>query len=376
MRNILKKTNILNIEFIKKYLNNKNKVKEYVIDKNKLNLKTKFKLKEIVLLIRHEKYKGKVFEKVFYEIKAYLKIGLNLNESIGLVDEKFSKVKKQIKEKINEGNSLNKTIEDLFKLEKYEIDILKASEESGNLTSSIEKIINERKEKQEIKENIIGILTYPIILLVILIAYIIFSLFYLVPIICSLLKELDVKEGMLFSLLEISNLIKNNILIVILTLTFLFFTVMIISKKKELGKRILLGKSYKLFCENKEIRILKMYLSSGFNLLEAIDKTSNDFEIFKNIKELILEGNDLSIIFKRLNYSKLLVSLIRVNEQTGTLVEGFNKFYEESNKKVTDTLKRNIKLIEPIILIFTGLIVLLTVSSILSPIMEAFSKMQ
>ena len=131
-------------------------------------------------------------------------------------------------------------------------------------------------------------------------------------------------------------------------------------------------------------RTLKNLIKSGISLIEGLDIVSTAvgderyrFEIV-SMREEIRKGFSLSDVFRKREeyFPHLVTSLIAVGERTGSLersLDTITLFYEE---EVDNSLKNLVTLLEPLLLLFMGLIVGGIAISVLLPLYQLIGQVR
>lgn len=300
--------------------------------------------------------------------------GMNLNQTLKFLEKDYCFVTKTIVEEIGSGGTLSTAFSNTLSLTKSEINLIKVGEETGNINEIVERLLTFKTKTNRLKKKIISSLIYPIIMLIVIICYFLFLLLFVIPMMSSLIKELNVKESSLFFLDSFSVLIKNNITLSLTCILLILFISIIIGVKLDLIRKMLLGKKYKIYTEIFFVIEMYIQLESGINILEALDYigTTESKEISKDLQE----GKNLGESIKKNKFSMNLVSYISLNEESGSLSNAFKQFLESEIIGINDTIERRIKFIEPIMLLISGVSVAITVISTMSPLIESFSKIR
>ena len=89
------------------------------------------------------------------------------------------------------------------------------------------------------------------------------------------------------------------------------------------------------------------------------------------VPQQIRKGNPLSQSLKDIDvFPNYLISMISAGEETGSLITVFDKISNHLDMQLENSLERLNKLIEPIIIVFVGVVVSIIAFAILSPILS------
>lgn len=259
------------------------------------------------------------------------------------------------------------------------LNLLAIGEETGSLTENLEKICENLILEKKIKSKIKEALFYPIIVLCFTILLILFMLIYVFPNFLQLFQNSNIELPFFTKILL--NLSKNSFFIIFL----LFFSISLITifskyisqKTKEkiklklpLVKKIILKKSIIYFSNNFYITI-----DAGIGIisaLELIKETSPYFfiqQITTKIQIQIKNGKSIFDAFSNTSlFSPTQLKLIGIGEKTGTLPKAFKNIALTTQKDLEREIFHLIIFLEPILLLFLGIIIALLIIAIYIPI--------
>jgi len=139
------------------------------------------------------------------------------------------------------------------------------------------------------------------------------------------------------------------------------------------------GKIYRQTAAARFARSLSTLLASGISLhqaLKLVDQVVGNLEYSKSIAELgeaLSRGDSLSAPLKEAHcFPPLLVEMIRIGEESGTLDYTLNKTALYYEREVTYLVDRIGSLLEPLLLLVVGLFIGLIVYSVMSPMYQVF----
>ncbi|GIW65821.1 MAG: type IV pilin assembly protein PilC [Candidatus Parcubacteria bacterium] len=271
-----------------------------------------------------------------------------------------------------------------------EIEIIKIGEISGNLVNSFEKLSEDLTKEKQIKSEIISMLIYPMIILIITFLVIIIITTFVIPRLANLVNQMETElpfysKIILDAGIFIGNNIKLILLILLLSIIFLFFLItsklgrqfiLKISFKIPIIKNILLTLNLRTLCF-----ILESLLKSGISLSKAIGLTTyviNHPEIKEaliRVNKRIEQGYNFNeSINQEIVFPKFFVGILGIASETGKIIEVLEilqNYYEEEFKF---SVKNLTTLIEPALIIFVGLVVGLLAVSIVIPIYQQISS--
>lgn len=363
-----------------------------------LAIKRDWKRIKIPLLLFERKIKDRDFIAINQELVALIKAGYPILKSIEII---VSRVKNlhlkelliKVENEIRGGKSLSEAFSPYEKnFSKIYIASLMAGERSGNLAGTLTRFIDYEKVVSQTKSKIRAAMTYPVLLLVFSFLLLGVLINFILPRFSDFYTDFEAELPVITrTLMAFSDVVRSNFLIIIV-FVFLLFLAYFQMKKREKGLIFLeklklkipyggpiwLESGAALFC-----RTLGLLLEAGISLLSAmgiaIRAIPNKFLIqkMKKLPELIKDGENLSESLSRVGYFPLVaLDMIRIGEASANL-EGMLRdvadFYDEKTRTKIDTF---VSLVQPIIIIFMGLIVAAMLLSVYLPIFNIIKVAQ
>jgi type IV pilus assembly protein PilC len=267
----------------------------------------------------------------------------------------------------------------------FEVSIVRIGEVSGSLSGNLSYLAEELKKKQELKKKIVSALIYPGLIVTMtfgitgLLA--VYVLPKILPIFISFKSELPWSTR---TLIFFTNFLAKDwvfVLIIVLAVLILIPLVLRVAKIRKYFDRLILrlpvlGDMFRSFYLANFCRTLGLLLKSDVVIMESIKITSatvfnQTYKIeLDKIGRSIQKGGKLSeqMVLSPKIFPPLLVQMIIVGEATGSLSDSLlylTKIYEEELNDLTKNLS---VIIEPVLMIFMGIIVGFVAISIITPI--------
>lgn len=324
-------------------------------------------------------------------LAATIKAGLSLSEALEImVADATKNIVKNFLAEAQLGVLNGQPLSSIFEKHHKEFSpiftgMIKAGESSGHLDESLEELSRHLNREYNLVKKVKEAMTYPIILIVASLGIVTVMLTFVLPKLSKSFIQNNVELPFLTKMLvNISNALTFSpvldIAIVGGTIAFIMYF-----RKTEGGKKFISRAMFKIPVVNNLVkkimlvrfsRTLGSLISSAMSISESLNLTARavgnevyESAILKADSE-IKNGIALSQALK--NNPKLfpnfLISLVAVGEKTGTLdkvLKNFSDFYDDD---VSSALKSLTTLLEPLLLLFMGLIVGLIAVSILMPI--------
>ena len=329
------------------------------------------------------KKKAKVEDVLIFskQFATMVKAGLPILQVLGMLRDQLESpamkdVVEDIRKSLEGGVTLSKCFEKYPELfDNVYVNLIKAGEASGKLDVFLLKIVESLEKKENIKKKIKSALMYPSIMFSVAIIVSAFMLIKVVPVFAKMYDGMGIQlPAATATIMSMSDFLRGS------GGKILFFGLI----GFVVAFRYLTSKNEKLkYAWHKQVlklpifgdMILKSMLArislimgnlsaAGVNLLESLEISKSVstnvvvLESLENVKKGVFSGDTLTKLFlKDPLFPPTFSQLISVGEQTGQLDEMFNsvaKYYEAEFDTTVDNLS---SLIEPIMIVFMGLMI-------------------
>jgi type IV pilus assembly protein PilC len=322
---------------------------------------------------------------------AMIKAGLPLAKGLDILkkqvpNKRFQKVIESLELEIKKGNSLSDACSQYANVfPKLFVSMVRAGEESGRLSESLDIIANQMDGTYKLKQKVKGAMIYPGVIISVMITIGVLMLVYVVPGITATFKDLKVELPLLTRMLiDSSDFLKNNITLC-LSVVMAIFVAFYLAYRSSPGKRLfdfivlklpVVGDIVKETNSARITRTISSLLSSGVPYSESIlitrDVVQNEY--FKDVltiaKSIVEKGGAISSVF--MANTKLcpvfVGEMMIVGEETGRLPDMLMevaKFYEESVDQKTKNMST---IIEPVLMVIIGVAVGFFALAMIKPI--------
>ena len=335
----------------------------------------------------------------FRQMSVMLKSGVPLAQALELLAEnvnnkKFGANISDVSKRLGGGEELSSSLEIYQRIfSPIMIGLIEAGEAGGILSQVLERLAALIEAQSKIKSQIKGALIYPVLILVLAIAVSLGLLIGIVPQFESLFSGMGAKLPALTAfMLTLSRLVTSwNFAIGAPIVVFAGFYAFKLSYSSPQGKRFFDSLTLKaplfgdLILKSEVAQMsdtLSTLINSGIPMVEALEnciKASNN-EIIKialrKSISLVTQGEELSSTFSTSKViPKLLVSMVRIGEETGELsfmLENISNFYK---REVEEAVAILTKAMEPAIIFVVAAIVGTIVISLYLPMFGLINKM-
>ncbi len=267
------------------------------------------------------------------------------------------------------------------------VSMVRAGETAGILDEILKRLASQVEQDASIRKKIKSAMTYPVVILSITVIAFFGIMFFVIPKIGKILKDLGGANAKLpvytQALLNISDFMRHNIIII---LPLFFGTVYLVRRyiKTPKGKYQLHGLLLRLpviktvvmkIAVARFARTFASLMSSGVGVLDALEVTGGAIGnkvIEAELKEAAKEVKNGKQLSEPLSASKhfppIVSQMLAIGEETGqidTILVKVADFYEEEVEVMIDGLS---SLIEPLMIIVLGSMVGLIAASVMGPI--------
>jgi len=259
-----------------------------------------------------------------------------------------------------------------------------AGEMSGTLDESLQRIAAQQEKDAAVMSKIKGALTYPIIVLVVILGVVAFMLFTVVPQVEKLYHDLKKQLPFLTQVMVDSASVLTNYwwAVIIIVGAGIYFLLQYL--KTESGIKVadtfklnvpVFGQMFRKLYMARFARTGQTLLSTGVSMLDTLKLTSiavNNTIIEKSILhavEKVKAGKALSAALQPEDYILSLVpQMIKIGEQSGRIDEMMGKTAQVYEDELDEQIRTISTAIEPILMVFLAVIAGGMVAAILLPI--------
>lgn len=331
------------------------------------------------------------------QLSTYIKSGIPLADSIKILENQTKNKNKKalfnrISYELNTGANFSEALArqgNVFP--KLLINMLKASELTGNLTETLDDMASYYKTADSNRKQIISALTYPSVVLVVSMVVLTFLLMYVVPQFVDIFDQLGASlPGITVFLIKLSVFVQNNIIKILLVLVALIIIQIAMYKNIKKFRYIVqyivmhIPVIKDVVIYNEVIMFTKTFSSlirhDVFitDSIEMLGKVTNN-EIYKDIiKEAVTNlstGAGLSRAFEnKWAFPRIAYEMLLTGEKTGRLgpmMENVANYYEEEQRNLVQRLK---SLIEPVMIILLAVIVGVILMAIFIPMFSIYNN--
>ncbi len=334
----------------------------------------------------------KLHDKILFarNLSKMLDAGLPMTRALSIMQREskgeLKNVLTKLENALSKGVSLSEAMKEHPKVfSTLFISMVKAGEESGNLSISLQNVSLQMEKSYQLNKKIKGALMYPAVIICLMIAIGILMMIYMVPTLTATFTSLGVDLPLSTRIIiGTSNFLVSYSLLVLVGAIGLFFLVGY-SLKTEKGKRFMdwfllklpiIGGMVRQINSARTGRTMSSLVSSGVDIVQAIgvtkDVLQNSYykEVLEEVQTNIQKGKTISSVLAEHNdiYPVFVSEMAAVGEETGKIGDmllSVALFYEEEIDQRTKDMS---SVIEPFLMVFIGIAVGFFALSIIGPI--------
>ncbi|HQO10494.1 MAG TPA: type II secretion system F family protein [Clostridiales bacterium] len=320
-------------------------------------------------------------DKVFFtnQMVTFLNAGVTLTKSIkNIADSQKNVVVKavlnQLYDDINAGSDFSAALAKHPKIfDQMYINIVKAGETSGNLDKALKSLAGYMEKSQQMQSAIKSAMMYPKFVVIFTVVIVFVILWKIIPVFQSLFSSFGGElPGPTQLLVDASDVIQNHFFLILLTIGGIWYGIKYAFKFKQVRDNWdkfvisapLFGEMVRQIIAARVASVLALLLSSGTSMLESIEiasKVANNSvyeDALKKSATDVSNGIELSVAFKKQNrFDDVFIQLLETGEETGKIDDLMKKIAEYYDGEVAVKVKGFSSLMEPLLIVFMGVVV-------------------
>ncbi|HHH75980.1 MAG TPA: type II secretion system F family protein [Phycisphaerae bacterium] len=329
------------------------------------------------------------------QLAVMLKAGINIRTAIGdiadqLENQKFKVMVTTVKNDVEAGKPFSealaqypKTFPSLF------VNMVKAAELSGNLAEMLGRISATLSAQVETRSMVKGAMVYPAILGILAISATVFLLTWVLPKFAGVFKgKEDILPKPTKALLALSGFLRGYYQIILACLVSI-----VVAFKFAIGtssgrvywdrcklKLPLLRKMFRAMYIARGLQTMGELINAGVPMLDTLQITSEVSgncvyrDMWLDVKKAVQEGNKIAVPL-RANpiLPRNVIQMIAAGEESGNLGEVLSEVSDYYQRELKDTIKAVTSMLEPIMIVFMGVVVGFIAMSIILPVFKMSS---
>lgn len=383
------------------------KVKGRLLADTKIDLKTLLS-KEDLTLIKCSVVKEKR-QNTFFSVSSKVKktevtsfarqLSIMIQANLSIVDAltilknqnfkpSFTNIITELREDVIKGIKLSESMAKFKKVfPLYFISMVSIGEDSSSLPKVLDNCATYFAKEEKNKNKTKNALMYPSILMVLVVVVIFFLMAFIIPQFEEMFKELGGELPLLTQVvLNISHFFTDYVFLIVPITSIFIVLLVFFFKKTKVGRRIKdkLKLSFPIVknvtrdsLTTRFASSFSILIGSGMTLIDvliALKKIINNTIVedkFDKVIDEVQQGKRIARSIERMDiFPKMLIEMINVGEQSGTLEETMKQAGDYYEDRLSASLSRATASIEPLIIIVMGLLIGIIILAILIPMIS------
>ena len=322
-----------------------------------------------------------------------LKAGISISGSLDILREQLenkqlAKVVDNVYVNVQKGEALSVALRSTKKFPDLFVNTLEAGEAGGNMEDVMERMANYYEKTNKVTSKVKSALIYPcmVLLVTIVVTYILIT--QVVPTFVEMFAGMNMELPFVTKALMAVGDFFNKYWVIIFSIIGAIVIGLLSYLRTPAGKfrrdlillNIPLVKSLiQKSAISKFARTMSIMLRTGIPMINAIELSSrvlNNIVMAKSmavVKNKVESGSNLSTPIEEMKlFPKLVVSMIKIGEETGALDEMLNKCADFYDDEVEVVSGRITSMIEPMVIIVLAIIVGTVVMAIIQPMFQMY----
>lgn len=336
-------------------------------------------------------------EYLYLELSSLLHAGINLKSSFELVTSAQQQQKDKvlycdIQRTVINGTAFSEALKQTGKFSLYEVYSLQIGEETGKLVEVLQDLAEFYRNKIKQRRKIVSAVTYPCIVMTTSLGAVFFMLKFVVPMFGDVFKRFGGKLPWITEkIMAISDALgKYSIWLFLLLL--LISAGVLTTRKTDQFRRIstawllripLIGDLAQKIYLARFCNVMRLLISAKLPLLRAIALVRQMIDFYPievslaQVEKDIINGKSLHQSLRQFPiYPAKMVQLVKVGEETNQLDYFFNKISDQYVEEVEYKTTTISSLMEPLIIVFLGLLVGIILVSMYLPLFQMSNSFQ
>jgi type IV pilus assembly protein PilC len=346
-------------------------------------------------LSKYKKLSIKTISIFCRQFSVIINAGISIMRGLEIVkhqteDKKLRTILDEVLEDVQKGKSLS------FSMGKHEdfppmlVNMIEVGEASGTLDKIMDRMANYYDKEYKLKQKIKQALTYPVVICIVAVVVVIFLTVKVVPTFVGLIETNGSDAALPLPtriVIGFSSFIRFKWYILVIAIVAITIIIRYILSTKEGRykfdrfklKMPLFGKVNNKIATSSFTRTFGILISSGVPLMQSI-AISSDIVGNKYIKsaldgagEQIKKGHSIGDTLAETGIFPLMMTqMVKIGEESGALDDTLEKTSDFFDNEVETATAQMTTMIEPIIIVFLGVVVAFIILSIILPMFQVY----
>ena len=310
--------------------------------------------------------------------------------SIQTENKTLSQAIREVRTEIGKGSTLSEAMEKQNKVfPPMLVNMVEAGETSGSIDKSLERMAIQFEKEAKLKGMMKRSMMYPMVLGVVALVILVVMLTYVIPNYMEMFDGYDFEmPALTLAIMHMGDFVKNHAILLVAIIVAIVIGIKS-WKKTESGQEFFGKRAIKIpVFKNLNIktyssvfaRTLSTLMQAGIPMIDAVDSVANTMtnilykrELLK-AKEEIAKGVPLSEPLKNGGlFPPMVVHMMAIGEETGEIEEMLDKLADYYDEEVEVTTQTVLALLEPMIIVFMAIIVVILIAAIMGPMLSLYN---
>lgn len=337
--------------------------------------------KSVLDTIRGDRITPNMIELVITNLASLVSSGISLDKALSLVSKSsetasLGQLVSQIQNGIRGGKSFADSLGQFPEyFDELVINLVQIGESTGQLDKVLLDLSAQLKFQSRINSQIKQAAIYPIIIVFVCILSILFILYSVVPQLSGMLEQVKELPSYTIALMATSDFVRSTtgtftLIAIAVSLFYFIYTDSTSIKDSRQKIKLVLQKAplvSGMVALSQQLRFasaMKSTLNSGLSITDALNLSANtltdkDAQLkFLEVKNKIQSGVSLTKSMEDTGlFTVMETGFIEVGEETGDLAKAFSEMLERKSHEFDTKLASTLKMLEPLLILFMGVIV-------------------
>lgn len=324
-----------------------------------------------------------------------LRAGVSIVEALDMLsiqteNKTLSQAIREVRTEIGKGSTLSEAMEKQNKVfPPMLVNMVEAGETSGSIDKSLERMAIQFEKEAKLKGMMKRSMMYPMVLGVVALVILVVMLTYVIPNYMEMFDGYDFEmPALTLAIMHMGDFVKNHAILLVAIIVAIVIGIKS-WKKTESGQEFFGKRAIKIpVFKNLNIktyssvfaRTLSTLMQAGIPMIDAVDSVANTMtnilykrELLK-VKEEIAKGVPLSEPLKNGGlFPPMVVHMMAIGEETGEIEEMLDKLADYYDEEVEVTTQTVLALLEPMIIVFMAIIVVILIAAIMGPMLSLYN---
>ena len=324
-----------------------------------------------------------------------LRAGVSIVEALDMLsiqteNKTLPQAIREVRTEIGKGSTLSEAMEKQNKVfPPMLVNMVEAGETSGSIDKSLERMAIQFEKEAKLKGMMKRSMMYPMVLGVVALVILIVMLTYVIPNYMEMFDGYDFEmPALTLAIMHMGDFVKNHAILLVAIIVAIVIGIKS-WKKTESGQEFFGTRAIKIpVFKNLNIktyssvfaRTLSTLMQAGIPMIDAVDSVANTMtnilykrELLK-AKEEIAKGVPLSEPLRNGGlFPPMVVHMMAIGEETGEIEEMLDKLADYYDEEVEVTTQTVLALLEPMIIVFMAIIVVILIAAIMGPMLSLYN---